>query len=89
MKIRPPPRPAGLLADLLRKLERALPATVALVKTRTRQFAKRQMTWFRRQMQIQWVTVAPEESPERIARLALALRAGPTVANSGLNRDCR
>lgn len=68
--------------------ERALPATVALVKTRTRQFAKRQMTWFRRQMQIQWVTVAPEESPERIARLVLALRAGPTVANSGLNCNC-
>ena len=69
--------------------ERALPATVALVKTRTRQFAKRQMTWFRRQMQIQWVTVAPEESPERIARLVLALRAGLTVANSGLNCHCR
>lgn len=69
--------------------ERALPATMALVKTRTRQFAKRQMTWFRRQMQIQWVAVTPGESPERIARLALALRAGPTVTNSGPNCHCR
>ena len=30
--------------------ERSLEETIALVKIRTRQFAKRQMTWFRRQL---------------------------------------
>ena len=28
--------------------ERSLPETIELVKIRTRQFAKRQLTWFRR-----------------------------------------
>ena len=35
--------------------ERPLPETIELVKIRTRQFAKRQMTWFRRQMQLDWI----------------------------------
>lgn len=35
--------------------ERSLPETIELVKIRTRQFAKRQLTWFRRQMQLQWI----------------------------------
>jgi tRNA dimethylallyltransferase len=35
--------------------ERALPETMELVKIRTRQFAKRQMTWFRRQMNLNWI----------------------------------
>jgi len=39
--------------------ERSLPATIELVKIRTRQFAKRQMTWFRRQMAMKWIEVAP------------------------------
>ncbi len=37
--------------------KRSLPETIELVKIRTRQFAKRQMTWFRRQMQLQWIQV--------------------------------
>jgi tRNA dimethylallyltransferase len=36
---------------------RPLPETVELVKSRTRQFAKRQMTWFRRQLSLTWVTI--------------------------------
>jgi tRNA dimethylallyltransferase len=40
----------------------SLPETIALVKTRTRQFAKRQMTWFRRQLPIRWIQVAPGDS---------------------------
>ncbi len=36
-------------------LERSLPETIELVKIRTRQFAKRQMTWFKRQMQLEWI----------------------------------
>jgi tRNA dimethylallyltransferase len=42
--------------------ERSLPATIELVKTRTRQFAKRQMTWFRGQMQMTWLPVGTEAS---------------------------
>ena len=37
-----------LFLDYLRH-ERSLNETIALVKQRTRQFAKRQMTWFRRE----------------------------------------
>ena len=34
---------------------RSLPETIELVKIRTRQFAKRQLTWFRRQMRLEWL----------------------------------
>lgn len=40
--------------------KRSLPDTIDLVKIRTRQFAKRQMTWFRRQMQLKWIQVNGE-----------------------------
>jgi tRNA dimethylallyltransferase len=42
--------------------ERGLAETIELVKIRTRQFAKRQLTWFRRQMNLHWVTLS-ETSP--------------------------
>jgi tRNA dimethylallyltransferase len=35
--------------------ERSLPDTIALVKQRTWQFARRQMTWFRRQLPVTWI----------------------------------
>ncbi len=38
---------------------RSLPQTIELVKIRTRQFARRQMTWFRRQMRLKWLRVEP------------------------------
>lgn len=41
---------------------RSLAETIELVKIRTRQFAKRQMTWFRGQMDLTWVEVQPGES---------------------------
>ena len=44
--------------------ERSLPETVELVKTRTRQFAKRQMTWFRRQIQLHWIDLHLKKTPE-------------------------
>ena len=47
--------------------ERSLPETIELVKVRTRQFAKRQMTWFRRQMALNWIELAPEDRAEAIA----------------------
>jgi tRNA dimethylallyltransferase len=44
--------------------ERNLIETIELVKSRTRQFAKRQLTWFRRQLDPEWIELKPEESLE-------------------------
>jgi tRNA dimethylallyltransferase len=49
-----------------RKLS-GLPETIELVKIRTRQFAKRQLTWFRAQKNLKWIELKPEESAETIA----------------------
>jgi len=60
--------------------ERKLPETIELVKIRTRQFAKRQMTWFRRQTQLNWLAVQPRETAESVAARimeALAAADGP------------
>jgi tRNA dimethylallyltransferase len=50
---------------------RDLPATIELVKLRTRQFAKRQMTWFRGLSECRWIAMSepfnPAEVAERIA----------------------
>ena len=40
--------------------QRSLPETIELVKIRTRQFAKRQLTWFHRQMRFQWLNAAED-----------------------------
>jgi tRNA dimethylallyltransferase len=45
--------------------ERPLAETIELVKSRTRQFAKRQLTWFRRQLDPEWIELKPEESLEK------------------------
>jgi tRNA dimethylallyltransferase len=47
----------------------ALAETVRQVKQRTRKFAKRQMTWFRREADLQRLTVDPDEEPDRMAKL--------------------
>ncbi|MEW6158368.1 MAG: tRNA (adenosine(37)-N6)-dimethylallyltransferase MiaA [Verrucomicrobiota bacterium] len=47
--------------------ERSHEETIALVKTRTRQFAKRQRTWFRHQLPMQWVEVAAQSTAREIA----------------------
>jgi tRNA dimethylallyltransferase len=47
--------------------ERSLAETIELVKVRTRQFAKRQMTWFRRQLQLTWIDLEPLSSAEAVA----------------------
>jgi tRNA dimethylallyltransferase len=50
--------------------ERGLAETVELVKTKTRQFAKRQLTWFRRHGNCQWIELKPDETAaETVARL--------------------
>jgi tRNA dimethylallyltransferase len=47
-----------------RKLS-GLPETIELVKIRTRQFAKRQLTWFRAQKGAQWIELKPGDPPEK------------------------
>jgi tRNA dimethylallyltransferase len=42
--------------------ERSLPDTIELVKSKTRQFAKRQMTWFKRQLHLKWVEIAQRDT---------------------------
>lgn len=44
--------------------ERSLPETIELVKIKTRQFAKRQMTWFRGQLNLQWLELSPADNSE-------------------------
>lgn len=44
-----------------------LPEAVAQIKTRTRQLARRQMTWFRREPDLIWVNVKRDELPEETA----------------------
>ncbi len=46
---------------------RSLPDTIAQVKQRTRQLAKRQKTWFKGQMTLAWLEMRPGEPPVAIA----------------------
>jgi tRNA dimethylallyltransferase len=52
--------------------ERSLAEAVELVKIRTRQFAKRQMTWFRRQTDLGWIELEKDQSAEEVAALVQA-----------------
>jgi len=45
--------------------ERSLPEIIEQVKIRTRQFAKRQLTWFRAQKDLVWIELKPDESVEK------------------------
>lgn len=47
--------------------ERNLAATIELVKIRTRQFAKRQMTWFRKHAQMKWIDCGPQDNAALLA----------------------
>jgi tRNA dimethylallyltransferase len=47
--------------------ERSLAETIELVKIKTRQYAKRQMTWFRRQLSVQWISVDARADAESLA----------------------
>jgi tRNA dimethylallyltransferase len=49
--------------------ERSLAETIELVKIRTRQFAKRQLTWFRAQKNVEWIELKPDESLEKCAQI--------------------
>jgi tRNA dimethylallyltransferase len=49
---------------------RTLAETMELVKIRTRQFAKRQFTWFRRQMRLDWISLEGQSPEAAAAELA-------------------
>jgi tRNA dimethylallyltransferase len=51
--------------------ERSLPETIELVKIRTRQFAKRQLTWFRRQMRLEWISPAESSAAALAAQISV------------------
>jgi tRNA dimethylallyltransferase len=55
--------------EVLEHLERhrGLPETIDLVKTRTRQFAKRQLTWFRSLSECRWVPMTASIDPAALA----------------------
>lgn len=55
------------VVEYLRK-ERSYEETVELVKIRTWQFARRQMTWFKYQLPSNWIKIAPDETAEEIAK---------------------
>src|SRR5207245_1376851 len=65
--------------------ERSLAETIELVKIRTRQFARRQMTWFRKQARLTWIEVLSGEPAalpaERLARELASAHAGPEVSD--------
>jgi tRNA dimethylallyltransferase len=44
--------------------ERGLPETIELVKTKTRQFAKRQLTWFRRYGNCEWMELSTDSTAD-------------------------
>ncbi len=47
--------------------ERTLAETMALVRQKSRQFARRQMTWFRHQLPVEWVLLSPQAVPSEVA----------------------
>jgi len=53
--------------------ERNLAETIEQVKIRTRQFAKRQLTWFRRQLAPVWIELKPDEPLETVVAQLLRL----------------
>ncbi len=57
--------------------ERTLAESIELIKTRTRQFSKRQMTWFRAETRINWIDLADGDSDaaaDRILELVMEKR---------------
>jgi tRNA dimethylallyltransferase len=45
---------------------------VALIKQHSRNYAKRQMTWFRKMNGVEWLDIRPQDPPEKIAALLLS-----------------
>lgn len=76
----PAPTCAIGFSDFLAAARGTLPLTDAIeaVTIATRQYAKRQDSWFRRESWMTTITAAPDESPDLIAqRIADAFNAPP------------
>jgi tRNA dimethylallyltransferase len=66
----------------------SLSAAIELVKARTRQFAKRQMTWFRHQLDVKWISLEPRDDAESLAnRIALPLSSTGRGRGEGWGRE--
>jgi tRNA dimethylallyltransferase len=64
---------------------RSLPETIQLIKTRTWQYARRQRTWFRHQLNPVWIHVPPDEPAEVTASRILGESGlGPPVHPAGI-----
>jgi tRNA dimethylallyltransferase len=59
---------------------RSLDETIELVKIRTRQFAKRQLTWFRAQKNLEWIELKPDEPLEAVSQTIRSALAGTKPA---------
>jgi tRNA dimethylallyltransferase len=66
--------------------ERSLIDTIERVKLKTRQFAKRQMSWFRGQMAVEWIEL-PADSDARTVAEQLAARHPAAEPSRGLDLD--
>ena len=64
-----------------------LPETIALIQTRTRQFAKRQHTWFRHLEECRPIEMTGSESAEELAGSVLRT-AGVPAASSQVDENC-
>ena len=53
--------------------ELSLKEVVELIKTRTRQLARRQLTWFRREPDVTWIEISRDETAAETARRVLAM----------------
>ena len=53
--------------------QRSLPETIELVKVRTRQYAKRQLTWFRRHLKADWIQLLPETAAAETSKRTVEL----------------
>jgi len=49
--------------------DRSLPETIELVKIKTRQFAKRQITWFRKQLGLEWIEIKADVPASEVTDL--------------------
>jgi len=63
------------MADFLTGLT-TFKEAVSLLKRNTRRFAKRQLTWFRRDPRIKWIDVTPFSAPGDVAEEIVRLTAG-------------
>ena len=61
--------------------ELSLTETVALIKTRTRQLAKRQMTWFRREPGLTFIDIEVDEPPTQTAERILKIIEGDNATH--------